>query len=317
MSGGVTRLNGSLRYLSRNDVRRLLPLAREQRELAETTYRALAAGRIELPPKPGVHPREDSFIHAMPAYLRDDDVAALKWVSGYATNKSRGLPYISGLVIVNDGATGEVVGVMDASEITAARTAAASAVCVAHFAPSGWRHAALIGCGEQGRYHAQILNALYESAELTAYDRHPERATELVGSARVAASAHDAASGAEVVITAIPIAKNARPALGGSAVRGRRVVIAIDFDASIGADVVQQADLFLVDDREQFEYYQGLGYFADWRAPDATIGEALSLRSHAENVVCCPLGVAALDAAFAAYVLNEAQRQEVGHELPA
>ena len=47
-------------------------------DLVEHAYRALAAGRVELPPKPGVHPRKDSFLHAMPAYLRDEDVVTLK-----------------------------------------------------------------------------------------------------------------------------------------------------------------------------------------------------------------------------------------------
>ena len=77
-----------------------------QLDLVEHAYRALAAGRVELPPKPGVHPRKDSFLHAMPAYLRDEDVVTLKWVGGYPANKAKGLPYISGLIVVNDAETG-------------------------------------------------------------------------------------------------------------------------------------------------------------------------------------------------------------------
>jgi len=96
-------LSGLL-YLSRADVSALLPDVTEQLDLVEATYRSLAAGRVELPPKPGVHPRKDSFLHAMPAYLRDEDVVALKWVGGYPANKQRGLPYITGLVVVNSGA---------------------------------------------------------------------------------------------------------------------------------------------------------------------------------------------------------------------
>ena len=107
----------------------------DQLDLVEATYRAVAAGRVELPPKPGVHPRPDSFIHAMPAYLADEDVVALKWVSGYPENKARGLPYISGLVVLNDAETGLPTAIMDGAEITAARTAAASGVCVRRWAP--------------------------------------------------------------------------------------------------------------------------------------------------------------------------------------
>src|SRR5918992_5496000 len=138
----------SLVYLSREEVASLLPDVPEQLALVEATYRAVAAGRVELPPKPGIHPRPDSFIHAMPAYLQDDDVAALKWVAGYPQNKDRGLPYISGLITVNDADTGAPVAVMDAAEITAARTAAATGVCVRRWAPDGWGRAAIVGCGE-------------------------------------------------------------------------------------------------------------------------------------------------------------------------
>ena len=64
-----------LLFLSRAEVAGLLPDVQAQLDLVERSYRALAAGRVELPPKPGVHPRKDSFLHAMPAYLRDEDVA--------------------------------------------------------------------------------------------------------------------------------------------------------------------------------------------------------------------------------------------------
>ena len=110
-------------YLRRGEVAGLLPEIPAQLDLVEATYRSVGAGRVELPPKPGIHPRKDSFIHAMPAYLRDEDVAALKWVAGYPANKQRGLPYISGLIVVNDAETGLPTAVMDGAEITAARTA--------------------------------------------------------------------------------------------------------------------------------------------------------------------------------------------------
>jgi hypothetical protein len=114
-AGNDQRARLSLLYLTREQVAGLLPEIRVQLDLVEGTYAALAAGRVELPPKPGVHPRENSFIHAMPAYLADQDVAALKWVSGYPGNKARGLPYISGLLVLNDAETGLPLAVMDAA----------------------------------------------------------------------------------------------------------------------------------------------------------------------------------------------------------
>jgi ornithine cyclodeaminase/alanine dehydrogenase-like protein (mu-crystallin family) len=60
-----------------------------------------------MPPKPGVHPGGgDNFIHAMPAYIPALKSAGVKWVSGFPENERHGLPYITGLFIFNDVATG-------------------------------------------------------------------------------------------------------------------------------------------------------------------------------------------------------------------
>ncbi len=302
-----------LRYLSREDVAALLPRIHEQLELVEETYRALAGGHVELPPKPGIHPRPDSFIHAMPAYLRDADVAALKWVAGYPGNKERGLPYISGLIVVNDAETGVPTAVMDAAEITAARTAAASGVCIRRFAPNGWRTAAILGCGEQGRYHARVLTALNGEAVIQAYDPHPERVAQLEGRVEPAKSPREAVAGAEIVVTAGPIVDEPASPLRSDWLGERFLALPIDFDFYVSAEAVRTADLFLVDDVAQFQYYRSLGHFRDWPDPDGSVGEDLARE---EKVVVCNLGVGALDAAFAARVLAAAREQEAGTELP-
>ncbi len=306
----------SFLYLSRDDVRALLPAVPEQLDLVEETYRELAAGGVELPPKPGIHPRPDSFIHAMPSYLKRMDVAALKWVSGYPANKERGLPYISGLVVVNDPETGLPTAVMDAAEITAARTAAASGVCVRRFAPDGWRRAAVLGCGEQGRFHARLLSALNPDVRIRAYDPHPERVAQLEGRVEAAEKPTEAVEDAEVVVSAAPIVERPEPSISSDLLPGSWLALPIDFDALLRPDVVAAADLFLVDDVGQFEYYRELGHFQGWPAPEASVGEALASADSPGRVVCCNLGIGALDAAFAARVLAAARARGIGTELP-
>ncbi len=290
----------------------LLPPLAEQIELAESTYRALAEGRVELPPKPGIHPRKNAFIHAMPAYLVDGDIAALKWVSGYPENPARGLPYISGLIAVNDADTGRPVAVLDAAEITAARTAAASGVCIRRFAPEAWQTVGLLGCGEQGRYHARIVLALQPQARIRAWDPVPERAAALEGRVDVAADPRAAIEGVEIVITAGPILERPNPPVAREWLGDRYLLLPLDFDTNVQQALIEDAELFAVDDIGQFEYHRAAGHFRGWPARPVSLGEALGSGATHGRVACVNLGIGALDAAFADVVVRRAREQGVG-----
>lgn len=252
----------------------------------------------------------------MPAYLRDDDVAALKWVAGYPQNRKRGLPYISGLITVNDANTGAPVAVMDAAEITAARTAAASGVCVRRWAPDDWSKAAILGCGEQGVFHSRLLNALRPGVRIAAYDPRPERIEQLAGSVAAANEPAEAVAGADVVVTAGPIAENPDPPISPDWLGERWLVLPIDFDVYVRPETIGAAELFLVDDVGQFQYYRELGHFRGWPEPDGSVGEGLAGDRRPARVACANLGIGALDAAFAKHVLDAARERGAGIELP-
>src|SRR5512140_1055963 len=118
--------NPQILYLSQADVAAVsldMPTIIEKLELA---FKEKGEGRVEMPPKPGIHTQPDAFIHAMPAYIPAFQSAGIKWVSGYPANFKRGLPYISGLLILNDAENGLPYAVMDCTWITAYRTGAAS-----------------------------------------------------------------------------------------------------------------------------------------------------------------------------------------------
>jgi len=67
-----------------------------------------------MPPKPGIHPGEgDDFIHAKPSYIPGMNSAGVKWVSGFPEKYKRGLPYITGLLILNDTETERPLAIMD------------------------------------------------------------------------------------------------------------------------------------------------------------------------------------------------------------
>lgn len=293
--------------LQRRDVATLLPGFDEQLELVEQTYRAQARGTTELPAKIGVHPRPNSFLHAMPAHLREPDVVALKWVSGFPANPSRGLPFISGVIVLNDAETGIPLALMDAAEITAARTAAASGVCIRAWAPPGWRRVAVLGCGEQARYHCAIVRHLNPAAQIVGFDSIPERVQLLGDDVSIAPSPQHAVRGAEVVITAGPIEENPSSPLGPAWLRdGPWLLLPIDFDFYVSAAAASSADVFVTDDEDQFETYRRAGHFTSWPAARSSVGKALEDGIRGERVLACNLGVATLDAAFSSAVARRA-----------
>jgi alanine dehydrogenase len=301
-------------YLSRDDVRSLLPPVARQIDLVDETLAATAAGDVELPPKLGVYPRPDSLIHAMPCHLRGQELASVKWVSAYFGNAAFGLPSISGLIILNEAETGIPLAVLDAAEITAARTAAMTGYCIRKFAPEGWSRVGIVGYGEQGRFHAALVHAMNPDASITAY-----RPSGVNGDnglpVEFTPTVRDAVRAADVVVTAAPMRSGKSPPISAEWVADNSLVLPIDFDASLAPDAVGGAPVFLVDDVEQFEVYRKKGFFREWRDPDGAISDGYAAGA-AGPVVCCNLGVGSLDAAFAAEVVRDAEESSVGIRLP-
>ena len=99
-------LGQELLYLSHSDVVSAGLGMAEIIAALEGMFREKAEGRVEMPPKIGIHTMPDAFIHAMPASIPAQKAAGMKWVGGYPDNSKRGLPYITGLLILNDPETG-------------------------------------------------------------------------------------------------------------------------------------------------------------------------------------------------------------------
>jgi ornithine cyclodeaminase/alanine dehydrogenase len=272
----------------------------------------MRAGRTQLPPKPSIYPRDDCFLHAMPAYVADLDAAVVKWIGGSSGNKSRGLPYLAGLIIVSDPATGSPRAILDAADITAARTAAVTAICVSRFAGDSLNKIAIVGLGVQGRTHARVLRELHSDAEIAVTG---EMASDDDGRWTVS-DLDGALRGADVVITTVRMDRSAQPFIHAETVRDARLIVPVDFDAAIAPDAVKRADFFITDHAETFEYYRALGHFSDWPQPTHALADALATGLDAGRVVACNLGVATLDAVFAHAVLDNAIANGVGTLLP-
>ena len=325
-----------LRYLTAADVVAAMPPLAERLLLAERTMTALVAD-AELPPKVAIHPRPDgSFVHAMPAYLRggatdgDDDRVGMKWVAGFATNSTAGLPAINALVVLNDARTGLPVAVLDGGPITAQRTAAVSGVAIARFAPAVGDRAVrvgLIGAGVQGRSHLPVIGHVLAGAEVALFDRDPERAAALaevargvegIGAVRVAETARQTVDGADVVVTAASFGP-VRQVMTEDWLVPDALVVPVDYATYCSAAVARSAALFLVDERGQFLANRDAGLFEDYPDPAATLGEAIlagTPRPAGGRVVVTHLGVGLADVVFADAIVERAVAAGLGMELP-
>jgi ornithine cyclodeaminase/alanine dehydrogenase-like protein (mu-crystallin family) len=325
-----------LRYLSGADVLAAMPEIDARLELAERTLTALVAD-AELPPKIGVHPRPaGSFAHAMPAFLRGadpdgvDDAIGMKWVAGFATNNTLGIPAINAVVVLNDAATGLPVAIVDGGPITALRTAAVSGIAIRRFAPAvGDRpvRAALIGAGTQGRSHLAVLGRVLPRVALSLFDRHADRvaglaaiaeSTDGIGDVTVAPGSREAVDGADVVVTAASFGP-VRQVMTNDWLAPDALVVPVDYATYCAAEVARDAALFLVDDRAQFLVNRDAGAFDGYPDPTATLGEAIldgTRRPEHGRVVTTHLGVGLADVTFGSAILRRAEELGIGTMLP-
>jgi len=330
LSNGISVTRNELLYLSTADVERVgLPMKAIVKAV-EDVFREKGEGRTEMPPKPGIHPVKDSFIHAMPAYVPSMKAAGMKWVSGFPSNKKRGLPYISGLLVLNDPGTGLPLCVMDCTWVTAKRTGAATAVAAKYLARKDSRTMGILGCGVQGRTNVEALKVVFPRLEtVRAFDIDPEvlkrysRHVEATYGMRVekASTPRAAVVGSDIIVTAGPILKHPRPVIEASWFGEGAFACPLDFDSYWKSSAMRASDKFCTDDRGQLEYYKTVGYFGGVPKVHADLGEIVSGRRKArerpeERIMSMNLGVAIEDMATSVRIFELAKRKGIGIWLP-
>jgi ornithine cyclodeaminase/alanine dehydrogenase len=161
-----------------------------------------------------------------------------------------------------------------------------------------------------------VLSELNKSAHIRAFDPRTERISALEGNVTTCLDPREAVEGAEVVVTAGPIAENPQPPLSADWLGDRWLALPLDFDFYFQAEAIKAAELFVVDDVGQFEHYRDFGHFRQWPAPAGSVGGALDDTGQLSRVACVNLGIGALDAAFAKRVFDAARQRHIGVHLP-
>jgi ornithine cyclodeaminase/alanine dehydrogenase len=321
----TTMTTPQILYLSRADVEEVALDMRTIIAFLETAFKEKGQGKVEMPPKPGIHTQPDAFIHAMPAFIPAARSAGLKWVSGYPENYKRDLPYISGLLILNDVETGLPYAVMDCTWITAYRTGAASALSAKYLARLDSQVAGILACGVQGRTNLEALATLFPLRRVYAYDilpgaqaRYVEEMSALLGLEIIGVDEpRQAVVESDLVVTSGPILKHPQPTIEKDWLKPGAFASAVDFDSYWQPAALAQFDKLSTDDHAQFQYYRSVGYFQDTPDPYADLGEiAAGLKPGRENpterTLAMNLGLALDDMAVAPEIYRRAEEKGIG-----
>jgi len=173
----------------------------EAYDAVRDAFIAYAKGEWTMPPKVYVANYPAGDFRAMPAL--GGGHALLKWVTSFPGNPARGLPTVTGLVLLSDAEDGRLLAVLDAAAVTALRTAAAAVVAADALCRPEASSYAVVGCGPNGAEAARMLVA--HGADPVVWDVDEGRRNfvgERLG-ARAARSAEEALA-CEVVVTVTP-----------------------------------------------------------------------------------------------------------------
>ena len=315
--------------LSHDDVR--AALAPEDCADAMAAVLAAHARGEALMPLRAMVPFEGAagFMGLMPAWRGGPDpVFALKSLAVMPGNPARGLDSHQGTVTLFDGTIGAPRAILDASAVTAVRTAAVSAVATRVLAREDARVLAILGAGVQGSSHLEALTGVREFDEVRVFAPNQAHARAVAnGRATVATSAEEAVRGADVVVTATsarePVLRREWLAPGthvnavGASVPPARE---LDLETVVAAALFCDSRESLRNEAAEYQDAVQTGAIPGEDHVRATLGEVLAgvapgRSSDGELTVFRSLGLAVEDLAAAECAVARARELGIGTEV--
>lgn len=315
--------------LSEHDVARLLTM-QECIEIMAETFLELASGAFFNPLRQAVRAEgAEGLLGLMPAWRGGaQPLYALKEVCVFPGNPARGLDSHLGTVVLHSGETGEPLAIVNASAITAIRTAAVSAVATRALSNRDASVLAIIGAGVQAQRHLEAIPLVRNVREVRICSRNLDRAAALAttadGRVSVAESVEKAVEGADLIVTATsarePVLRRewVSPGAHINAV-GSSVASARELDA----DLVAAGSLFV--DRTESTVSESGDYLYAVREGaiegpahirgefgDVLAGRIAGRSSPQEITIFKSLGLAAEDLAAAAFAWRKGREGGVG-----
>ena len=164
--------------LTADDVRKALPME-EAIEAMKRAYASLSGGAAVVPLRTRLSiPGSEALSLFMPAFVGSQagDSLAVKVVSLFPTNPSRGLAYIQAAVLALDADSGRAIALLEGSSLTAIRTGAGSGAAIDLLARQDSKVAAIFGAGAQGRTQLEAACTARKIETVFIYDPNPDKA---------------------------------------------------------------------------------------------------------------------------------------------
>ena len=319
-----------LLYLSRKDVEAIGLSSSQIMEAVDQALREKALGRAQMPPKHWLTSGERRFFSAMTSVLPAVGATACKWQSGSPDNQRHGLPFITGLLILNDLETGAPLAIMDSTWLTAQRTAAATAVAARCLSMKSPQVVAVLGCGVQARSNFEMLRLAFpDLAAIQAYDIVPQAmqryAEEMFArhGARVRqfGTPREAIEGADIVVTCGPITSDPERVGELSWLKPGALVVTLDYDCYWKPEALGAADAIFTDDVPQLQHLREYGYFSGVRditgeIGDVVLGKIRGRSADSDRIFSINIGIALEDVSVARRIYSAARSQGRGTWLP-
>ena len=324
-------LGRELLYLTKSECEHL-GITRDR--ILDLTQKALVAHgskEYEMPAKIGVHPFEDVFFHAMPAYVPSQKAVGAKWIECYPQNPAKfNLPQTTGLLIMNDVLSGCPMAIMDCTWLTAMRTPAVTVLAAAALHPDAETFG-MFGCGVQGIEHVRfVVKTLKKLKRIYIYDIHesamdhliqlvqPEIDIEIVKGK----SPQKVAEKCDVMSSATIILKEPLSVVKKEWVLPGQTILPCDLNTFWDPAISMEADRYLVDSIEEHELFAGMGYFpGGLPAIAGETGEVIAgvnpgRTNDGELIVCSNIGMAVCDVVVGREIFDVALEKGIGQKLP-
>jgi ornithine cyclodeaminase len=167
-------------FINKERISSLLPM-HECIDVMEKMFLSIARGECVQPLRSLLMlPDKTGLLGMMPGYASSLGMMGIKVISVFHANREFGLPSHQGVVILFDGKTGTPLMIFDAIEITAIRTAAASALATKLLARKNSETLSIIGSGEQAQRHLESITLVRQIKRINVWSRTRKNAEEFV-----------------------------------------------------------------------------------------------------------------------------------------